>query len=189
MFRNAVALTLACAPFGAVAQQPEPFDAARTVQVAATIEAIGQNDRKVTLRRSDGSSLVVKAGPDVRTFDEIESGEKVVVIYREGLLAEVKPKGQSRSGARPPTDTAPAPSPPGQRTARAADAPVATTVRIDAVDTTEHTVTFTRADGETRKLAVRRPDAERFIKTLRPGDEVEVTYREAVALSIEPDKG
>jgi hypothetical protein len=33
-----------------------------------------------------------------------------------------------------------------------------------------------------------RPDAKRFIETLKAGDEVEVTYREAVAVSIEPNK-
>lgn len=82
-----------------------------------------------------------------------------------------------------------APSDLGQRSAPAADAAVSTTVRIEAVDTSRHTVTFTRPDGETRNLAVVRPDAERFIETLEPGDEVEVTYREAVALSIEPNKG
>ena len=37
-------------------------------------------------------------------------------------------------------------------------------------------------------MAVVRPDARQFVEKLKPGDEVQVTYREAVALSIEPKK-
>lgn len=165
MVRIAVVLAVACAPLAGVAQQPEPFDAARTVQVTATIQAISQQDRKITLLDKDGSDLIVKAGPTVQNLGDIKRGDTVVVIYREGLKAEVKPRGQG------------------------ADSANTTTVRIDAVDTSKQTISFTRADGSTGELTVRRPDAERFIKTLKAGDELQVTFREAVALSIEPHRG
>lgn len=186
MLKHAVVLALVCVPLAAVGQQAGPYEAARTVQIAATIQAISPGDRHVTLLGDDGRKLIVEAGPAVKNFNEVKAGDKVLVIYQEGLVADVKPKGQDAPGAKPSTGTAP--SGHGQRAAPATDGAIATTVRIEEVDTSEHTVTFTRADGETRKLAVMRPDAKRFIETLKAGDEVEVTYREAVAVSIEPNK-
>jgi len=187
MCKYAVALTLACVSLAAVAQQPAPFEAARTVHLAARIEAISQRDRNVTLLGDDGRRVIVEAGPAVKNLNEVKPGDKVLVIYQEGIVAEARPKGQGMPAAKPSAATPP--SDPGQLTAPAADAPIVTTVRIEAVDASKHTVTFTRPDGETRSLAIVRPDAQRFIETLEPGDEVEVTYREAVALSIEPNKG
>jgi hypothetical protein len=187
MVKYAAVLALACVLFAAAELQAGPYEAARTVQIAATIQAMSQRDRHVTLLRNDGTKLIVEAGPAVKNLNEVKPGDKVLVIYQEGLIAEVKPKGQDVPGAKPSSGTVP--SDPRQRTTPAADGPIVTTVRIKAVDTSERTVTFTRADGETRKLTVVRPDAERFIQTLKAGDEVEVTYSEAVAVSIEPDKG
>jgi len=186
MLKYAIVLTLACVLPAAVEPQTGPYEAARTAQIAATIQAISQSDRHLTLVGDDGRKLIVEAGPAVKNLSEVKPGDKVLVIYQEGLIAEVKPKGQDVPGAK--RSPGAAPSDHGQRTGPATDGAIATTVRIEAVDPSAHTVTFTRADGETRKLAVMRPDAKRFIETLKPGDEVDVTYREAVAVSIEPNK-
>jgi hypothetical protein len=59
------------------------------------------------------------------------------------------------------------------------------TVKIDAVDPSFNTVTFTRADGITRVVGVDDPEAQRFVRTLKPGDSVEISYSEAVAVGVE----
>jgi hypothetical protein len=38
-------------------------------------------------------------------------------------------------------------------------------------------------------MSVEHPDAQRFIGQLKPGDEVQLTYREATAVSIQPARG
>lgn len=61
-----------------------------------------------------------------------------------------------------------------------------TTVTIDSVDTSSNTVTFKRSDGMTRTVAVQRPEGQEFIRGLRKGDQVEITYTEAVAMEVRP---
>ena len=164
MLRHALALALACIALASIAQQTGSFEAERTVRIAATIQAVTQGDRHVTLQKADGSKVIVRAGPAAENLNEIRSGDKVVVVYREGLVAEVRPKGANLPAT-------------------------ANTVRIEAVNPSEHTVTFTRSNGERRKMDVVRADAMRFVEKLKPGDAVEVTFQEPVAISIERDAG
>jgi hypothetical protein len=63
------------------------------------------------------------------------------------------------------------------------------TVTINAVDTTANTVTFTSSRGVRRTLPVRSPEMQAFIRTIRPGQRVNVAISEAVALSVEPAEG
>lgn len=59
-------------------------------------------------------------------------------------------------------------------------------VRIISVDTTKNVVTFYDSDQLVRTLAVVRPEAQAWIRQLKPGDEVVVTCTESVALAVEP---
>jgi hypothetical protein len=162
--KSLLSVVLACVPLAALTQQTESFEAERTVQLTGTIHAISQGDGHVTLLKSDGSKLSVQAGSAIKNLDQISSGDKVVVVYREGLVAQIRPRGATLP------DTA-------------------NTVHIKAIDPAEPAITFTRPNGETRKMVVVRPDAKRFVEKLRPGDAVDVTFREPVAISIERSDG
>jgi hypothetical protein len=61
-------------------------------------------------------------------------------------------------------------------------------VRITSVDKKNNVVNFYGSDGLARSLPVRSPQGQEFIGKLKAGDEVEVSYTEAVALSVEPAK-
>jgi hypothetical protein len=62
------------------------------------------------------------------------------------------------------------------------------TVRITGVDTKNHVVSFYGSDGLARSVPVRSPQGQEFISKLKAGDEVEITYTEAVAVSVEASK-
>ena len=47
-------------------------------------------------------------------------------------------------------------------------------------------MSFYGSDGLARVLPVRSPEGKEFIAGLKAGDEVELTYTEAVAMSVEP---
>jgi hypothetical protein len=49
-----------------------------------------------------------------------------------------------------------------------------------------HTVSFTDPEGLAQTITVQDPKMRDFIKTLKVGDEVAVTYTEALAISVEP---
>lgn len=59
---------------------------------------------------------------------------------------------------------------------------------ITAVDTKNSVVSFYGADRRVREIEVTRPDAKAFIRKLKAGDQVIVTFTEALAVSVEPVK-
>jgi hypothetical protein len=191
MIRHAVVAIVAVAfvSFLVRAQEPKPFEASRTKTATATIQAINQSDRHIVLLGTDGSRMLLEAGADVRNFDKVRPGDRVVVTYHEGVIAEVKPKGKGAGAESPKVTAAGGRTGPGEMPAKAAGASIATTVTIESVDSSFDTVTFKPADGVVRTLAVESPEGKEFIEQLKPGDEVQITYREAAAVSIEPARG
>lgn len=180
-------LGLVVLPLCVAAAEPEPFVAGSLKKASTTIQAISQSDRHLVLLGENGERLLVEAGPAVKNFNDVKAGDRVVVSYYEGVVAEVKPKGEGTQGVQGATKQAT--SPPGEMPAGAVGSAVATTVRVEAVDPSTHTITFKRSDGIPRTMSVTHPDAQRFIGQLKPGDEVQVTYREATAVSIQPARG
>jgi hypothetical protein len=77
-----------------VAREPGKVAMAEAVRVSATVQAIEKDTRLVTLKRKDGSTFVVTAGPEVKNFDQIKVGDEVVLRYVEALTLELK-KGSS----------------------------------------------------------------------------------------------
>jgi hypothetical protein len=59
-------------------------------------------------------------------------------------------------------------------------------VKIKDVDTKNNVVSFYGEDGLLRAFPVQTDQGRAFIKKLKPGDEVGVTYTEALAVSVEP---
>lgn len=60
-----------------------------TVEVAATVKAIDYDSRMVTLERSDGKLLKVKAGPEIKRLNEVKTGDAVVARYTEAMSITV----------------------------------------------------------------------------------------------------
>jgi hypothetical protein len=54
------------------------------------------------------------------------------------------------------------------------------------VDTSFDTITFRRPDGIVRTAAIDGAKAREFVHGLKSGDEVQITYSEAVALDVRP---
>ena len=60
------------------------------------------------------------------------------------------------------------------------------TREILGVDPGTNKVAFQQADGSQHVIAVKSPNMQKFIRTLKAGDNVEVTYTESVAVSVTP---
>jgi hypothetical protein len=185
--RRAASLTFASAAVtlaAGCAQTPAPLELTETQKSVATVEAIDQASRLVTLKAADGRSLVVKAGPEVRNLPQVRVGDRVVVSYQEALLAEVIKPGTGSVGA----STFTARAAPGERPAGGVVDEVRLPVKIYFVDPAQNIVEVTGPRGYNRRIKVNDPKAREFIRGLKPGDEVEVTFREAFAVSVEPTK-
>lgn len=174
---------LAC---GAAAAQPAPVSVEKTQTISATVASIDKAKRLVELRAED-ESATIQVPPEVRNFEQIKVGDEVVATYYQGLAAEFKKKGESKTVGVVDATTGTARMPEGASRPGAAVAnKVTTTVVIESVDRTTHSVTFVGPAGMSRTVDVVDPKARQFIDTLKKGDEVELTYVEALAVTLEP---
>ena len=162
---------------------PAPVEVRDLLEVTATVDAIDLATRTVTVTDGAGNEYVVEAGPEVRNLAQVKVGDEVVVSYYSALAAELKKPGESDHTVH--AEAAAGRAPEGERPAAAAGKQVTMTIVIESVDAAENTVTFTGPNG-LRTVLVETPAGQEFIKQLKKGDEVEVTYTEALAISVEP---
>jgi hypothetical protein len=164
-----------------VTSEPGKATVARAVEVTAQVVSIDKATRTVTLKGPQGNVVDVVAGDEVRNFDQIKVGEFVVARYAQALTLELrKTKGAvgditvSEQSAR---------AQPGQRPAAVGARQITAIATVTAVDPKKSTITLKGPRGNVVVLDVQNPDQ---FKVVKKGDQVDVTYTEALALSVEP---
>jgi len=170
-------------PSIAAEKAPQKAEVSEAVKMTATVKAVDYDNRLITLQGADGKAMTVEASPEVKRLKEIKAGDVVVINYTQAIAVELKKAGAA-SGVSVKEDVKRAkasekPGISGQREVKA-------TVTIDAVDLKNHIVTFTGPQGNVNIVAIQRPQMREFLKTLKAGDKVDVTFTEAVAVSVEP---
>lgn len=170
-------------PSVAAEKAPQKAEVSEAVKITATVKAVDYDNRLITLQGADGKAMTVEASPEVKRLKEIKAGDVVVINYTQAIAVELKKAGAA-SGVSVKEDVKRAkasekPGISGQREVKA-------TVTIDAVDLKNHIVTFTGPQGNVNIVAIQRPQMREFLKTLKAGDKVDVTFTEAVAVSVEP---
>jgi hypothetical protein len=161
-------------------------DTEQTTTLVGVIETVDPTAREVLIRGNAGAQsgalLTVVAGRAVQRLNELRAGDRVTVSYYQALAAQV---------ANPLTS---APAPTGMATLeRTAARPGGEVTRvrsgrvtITAVDAATSTVSFTGPGGLQRTVTATNPDVQAFIRRLRVGQQVDMTYEEALAISITP---
>jgi hypothetical protein len=163
-----------------VAKEPGKVAMAEAVRVAATVQAIDKEKRLVTLKGPKGNTFVVNAGPEVKNFDHIKVGDQVVVRYVEALTLELK---KASGGIRERVEReAAAVAQPGEKPGAAVGRQVTVVADVMAKDAKRQTL---RLRGVERTIDLKVPDPKQF-KLVKVGDQIEATFTEAVALSVEP---
>jgi hypothetical protein len=170
-------------PSEPAAKPSEPVVREELHHATATVESIDATTRAIALKGEHGSFSFI-AGPEVRNFDNIHVGDKVNVAYYEALAAELKPKGAPATEPTAVTESYRAPA--GGTPAAAMGNSVTGTVKIVSYDTATDTVVFVNSAGVQHTIAVQAQNMKEFGRTLKPGDEVELTYTEAVAVEVVP---
>ena len=162
----------------------QPATVERTEMVTATVEAVDLAERLVALKGPGGDSFTVYVADEVRNLPQVEVGDQVVVRYREAIAAELKEPGQPAGGDEVSAQVTRVPL--GAKPAAEMARQVKTMVRIEALDLASNTVSFTGPNGLEQTVAVQDPKMQAFLQTLAVGDQVAITYSEALALSVEP---
>jgi len=155
--------------------EPGKVMSTRTVTLTADVVAIDPTYRIVTLKGSRGNIVDVVVGDEVKNFDQIKIGDKVVAKYQLAISAEVTKMTGPRERVEQTT---------GTRDAGSATRAHTVTILADviATDPAKRTMTL-RGPKNVVTIDVENP---MHFNVVKKGDRVLVTYSEAIALSLEP---
>jgi ribosomal protein S17 len=156
--------------------------AAEEVRVVKKPGSLGVGETLMTVQRANGEVVVVQVGKRVKNFDQIKAGDQIVYRVGEAVLLELKKKGD---GIRERTETEGAGvAKPGEKPGVVVARQVQVVADVTAVDKKKGKITL-RGVNETRTLKVKDP---KVLSKVKVGDQVEITYLEGEALSVEAAK-
>lgn len=165
-----------------VASAPGTGTVTSAMSISARVEAIDAAGRQLTLKGPKGNVQTVTAGPDVRNFDQIKVGDMVVARYIESLTLTLKKDGKELVSRVDSADSARTKA--GEKPGGIVGRQVEVTANVIAVDASTQTLTL---QGPNQTVQLKVPDPAQF-KLVKVGDQIQGTYTEAVALSIETAK-
>ena len=177
----AVAVLAALAAAPVYAQQPAAAKGKGVMEVGrvtATVEAIDQKTRNVTLKTSDGEKFTFTAGEDVRNLAQVNKGDIVTVEYGQALAVKLA-KTDNKTRARTVTEGVQR-AEPGQKPGGVAVREVKAIASIEKIDTATNMVTL-RGPQTTVEMKVQDPA---MLKGVKVGDFVEASYTEAVSIQV-----
>ncbi len=176
----ATAVALALIAPAASAQQAKQQAAA--VTETFTIVAIDHTNRIVTLKDKDGLVDSVYAGPEVQRFDALKVGDKVTFKYYESVVYQIH-----KPGATPPPAGGQAgiTRTPGAKPGGTVSRQLTATVTVTAIDMNVPSVTIKMDDGSVSSFKV---EDKKNLEGVKVGDRVQITYTQALAISVEAPK-
>ena len=151
------------------------------VSTTVTVEAIEQSTRTLTVKNDKGIYETIQAGPDVARFSELKVGDKITVRYYDNVVVRVKKPGE----AAVDVDSAALTKGQGQRPAGTAATQKTMTVTITALDAKKSTITVKGPNGYNYS---RKVEDKKALKQLKVGDQLDLTWTEAMLISVDPPK-
>jgi len=167
----------------AAAQQPGGAYTSTLTRTTATVTAIDAARREVTIQ-GDHGPVSIQVSPDVKNFSNLKVGDRVNIAYYQGTAAQLVKGGKTVSD--PAVSTFRTGTPAGMRPSGQIGASATVTVKIQDVNLPTNTVAFTKSDGTTHIVQVKSPEMQNFIRELKRGDVVQVTFTDSVAVEVLP---
>ena len=152
------------------------------VKVTATVEAVDLANRVVSLKGPKGNTFDLKVGEQVKNLPQVKVGDKVVARYYESIAVQVMKPGAPGGAA---TTQAVGAAKPGERPAGVVANQVTVTATIEDISPKKTYVTLKGPGGNTVDVKVRDP---KNLENVKVGDQLEITYTEALAISVEKAK-
>jgi Cu/Ag efflux protein CusF len=174
---SAVLALLVAVPAIAFAQKPVTETA--SAELTATIEAIDQSSRLVTLKDKTGATETIYAGPEVKRFAELKVGDTVTFRYMESVAYQIRKPGQpSGPAAKGETTLARGKGPKPSGTLSKQES---ATVTVKAIDAKVPSITVATDDG---RVSSYRVNDKKNLEGVAVGDRVEITYTVALMISV-----
>ena len=174
-------LSMATGVFAQATQGAAPPKVVKEMEavMTATVVAIDLQTRIVTLKGEDGEVRDIKVGEEAVNLPQVKVGDLVTVKFYESIAVEViKPGTAMGAGEK----TAVVRAKPGEMPAGMVARQVSVTATITAIDKQKSTMTLKGPEG---KLAVVKVQDPANLEKVKVGDELMITYTEALAISVE----
>lgn len=179
--RPLVVASLLVLTLSAVAFAGQAASAGVSLTDTSVIKAIDKANRVVTLKHEDGSIDDVVCGPEVQRFDALKVGDKVTFRYYESLVTAIQ-----KPGAAPPSSVGGGiVRNEGKKPGGTLSRQLTVVVTVAKVDAAAKTLTVTTDGGDSITAVV---DDAKSLAGVKAGDKVQITYTQALAISVDAPK-
>ena len=177
LFAGLLVLSIAA---GGWAAEPPSWQTSSLVEETATVVAVDQSTRMVTLKGPKGNSVTFKASDEVRNLAQVKVGDEVRFGYYESLDVRVLKEGEAFPASG--ESSAMVRAKPGEKPAGIVGTETSVNATITAIDKMAKTATLKVEDGKSVTVKPLRPEK---LDEVKVGDRLVITYTEAVAVKVE----
>ena len=156
------------------------FSASQSMVVSALVEAVDQETRVVTLRKSNGEAITFTAGDDVRNLAQVSVGDQLTAEYVETISIMVMAADGLEAEAAEVAAMARAEE--GDMPGFAAMDAVVITATVEEINLEANTFKLKGPDGAINEYTARNPQN---LERSAVGDLVVMTVTSAVAIVVE----
>ncbi len=146
--------------------------------VSATVEAVDQKTRMVTLRNAEGKLITFFAGKEVVNLPQVKAGDTVTVAYANVVKVRMAASGEYWDDSLAEVARAV----PGSKPGMVVGGERKVTATIEDIDKTVNTATLRMPDGNVQIVNVKDPAN---LDKVKVGDELVITYSEAVSIDVQ----
>jgi hypothetical protein len=182
MKRLAILGTAAAALLLAACAPKPGIEVTRVARMTATVTSVDPATRTIGFETADGGSASFVAGPEVRNFAQIEPGD-VATMELSGTVT-VRPLG-GLAGPEAEALAVIARAEEGAMPGGLVGTATTLTVTFVAYDPTTTEATLQLPDGAQVVVPVQ-PEMQEFAMARTPGERLELTFSDAVAVFVEP---
>jgi len=149
------------------------------VTVQATVESVDHENRKVTLKGSDGETVTIDVDERVKNLPQVEVGDVVTMDYIEAVSIQVLAKNETEPDAT--TVKVVKSAEPGQKPASVAMETTTVVATVEAIDKDQQLVTLKGVDGEIKTVKAENPEN---LEKVKVGDKVAISHTTAIGISV-----
>lgn len=164
------------------AAQAQPAAILETAQRTATVESIDLQERTILLRGETGELETVRVPREVRNLPQLRPGDRVFLHVVSTVDAHVARPGDPL----PESTTTAVRSAKGERPGGLIVSHNRMRVKVEGVNVASNSVSVIGADRVPRTFTLRQPTMRALLPTLKVGDEVDVTFTDAISLRVAP---
>ncbi len=165
-----------------VTRAPGKVETSQTTKMTATVVSIDLTTRDLVLTDSKGKMHKVNVSDQARNLDQVKIGDKVTAEYTEAISLQLKKQGTADASPGPATvQEAMVRSPKGAKPGGVVGRKVTALATVVAVNPKKQFVTLRGPQGNEYDVEVLDPAQ---LNAVTKGDQVEVVYTEAVAISV-----